>query len=497
MKKITSRYGQCSSLRTYIKSSVRFIGLTLLSLIITVSSTQIASALSAEQSRAFSQGLFKVQADRPCDETSAQTNTIPADASTTQRLQYIYTWFRGKGLTPIQAAAAVGNIAVESGGIANRVQGAGVKTNNDPAAAGSGGWGLIQWTPGSKVIGIAQKAGITGPIYETDTQLAIVMWHMKNLSATGVTNMLAGYTQTDIAEAVHYYERTMEGAGKPAYSVRTARAKIALQDYETASNQAQWDALHPTMGQTTPNNMWSASGSTTSTDSATGATTDPSAAAALSVAESGCSPSGVNSPGTGEGFVAKVTAYTWPYEWRNGPSPDRAAAKPTTLTAEYKRAIDQAKATNLYVGANGVDCGGYVTRLVRDSGLDPTYNNIKNGNIEGGPTATQSKYLQTSGKWRKIESGQPSSYYRPGDVAMQDGHTLIFVGDIASFWSVDTRTNKPVPPSELAKVPKANQRRVLLASASQDLRAPMADKDERVGSSAYTWYRYNGGTDTR
>jgi N-acetylmuramoyl-L-alanine amidase len=90
------------------------------------------------------------------------------------------------------------------------------------------GWGLIQWTPSKKVVDIAAKASVTSPIHELQTQLDLVWWHMTNTSPTGANNMLEGFRQTDLAEAVKYYELKMEGAGTKAYDSRIAAARLAL-----------------------------------------------------------------------------------------------------------------------------------------------------------------------------------------------------------------------------------------------------------------------------
>lgn len=395
MKNNIPKLGRHSWLQTYAQSTMRFVGVLLMVAIL--SSPQTASALSAEQTRAFELGLFKVQADRPCDETaSSTTNTIPADASSDERLQYIYTWFRGRGLTAIQAAAAVGNIAVESGGIANRVQGAGIKTNNDPAAAGSSGWGLIQWTPGSKIIGIAAKAGVTGPIHETNTQLEIVLWHMKNTSPTGASNMLAGFNQTDITEAVYYFERKIEGAGKPAYSVRTARAKNALEKYESSSALAY-----------------------TSTNTSDADSTNASALAVSGLEQSGCAPTGTALSAGGDasdaGLIALIQKYAWPTP-NHTPTGDQTDA--------YKAAIAKAKAAGKYIGgSNGNDCGGFITRLMQDSGRDPRYGG-------GGNTSAQIAYLR---KHTELYKQVKFSEVKFGDIGIWsngpgDGHTFMYIG---------------------------------------------------------------------
>lgn len=141
-------------------------------------------------------------------------------------LEKIYNYLLGKGLSTVQAAGAVGNIAQESGGEPTIVQGGG--KSSDPSGI-SAGWGIIQWTPGSKILGIAQAAGITGDIASLETQLEILWWHMTNTSPTGVKNFLEEYkTVTDVEHATRLYEQKMEGAGVPAMANRIAAAKNAL-----------------------------------------------------------------------------------------------------------------------------------------------------------------------------------------------------------------------------------------------------------------------------
>ncbi|MGB2787470.1 MAG: phage tail tip lysozyme [Candidatus Saccharimonadaceae bacterium] len=131
---------------------------------------------------------------------------------------------------------------------------------------------------------------------------------------------------------------------------------------------------------------------------------------------------------------------------------------------EYIEAIKVAKSKGLYIGGcEGEDCGAFVTRLVMDSGWDPTYN----FSGKGGATPTQRKWLETY--WEKVGTGSTISTasLQPGDVAMQPGHTFIYVGKIPGFEKV-------------------------IASASLCSRAPMAGW-ERLNDSSITWYRKKSG----
>lgn len=64
--------------------------------------------------------------------------------------QGVWSALLAAGFSPVQAAGIMGNIQTESGFNPNIVQGGG--NSLDPSAAGGGGYGLVQWTPGSKLI---------------------------------------------------------------------------------------------------------------------------------------------------------------------------------------------------------------------------------------------------------------------------------------------------------------------------------------------------------
>lgn len=360
------------------------------------------AAISKAQQHAFEIGADYFDADLSCETTSYSAGNAPGSTDSKVLLPYIYTWLRGKGLTPIQAAATVGNISVESGGIPTRIQGTGVQTSNDPNAAGELGWGLIQWTPGRKIIGLAQGAGITTPIYDMETQLNLIYWHMTNLSPTADQNMLAGFTQTDISEATTYYERTMEGSGGKALDKRIAAANIALQEYESGTTTAYASissSSAASTAQTTP--------ADTSSDTSV---TDASALAASSLQQSGCAPTVLSADTTDAGLKKLIQLYAWP-------TPDHL---PTSeQTDAYKAAIAAAKAAGKYIGgADGDDCGGFITRLMQDSGRDPNYGG-------GGDTKVQAAYLQEHTELYKQVSFSEVKF---GDIGIFERHTFMYIG---------------------------------------------------------------------
>ena len=141
--------------------------------------------------------------------------------------------------------------------------------------------------------------------------------------------------------------------------------------------------------------------------------------------------------GTGsEGaLVSTIMKYAWP---TYHPAPD------TTPTAEYATAIRKARCIGEFSGSGckpeyvgggefpGIDCGGYVTRLMRDSGIDPEYNGYQ------GYTVLQQKWMDDHpDKYQKIDAAkvrsQGTAALTLGDIAISAGHTYMYVGSIPGF----------------------------------------------------------------
>lgn len=168
---------------------------------------------------------------------SNQSTGVTTTLEGATREEKVWNYFIAKSLSPEQTAGIMGNMSQESGFDPLNIQDPAGRTR-DPSSI-SAGWGIIQWTPGSKIIGIAKTANIKNPIYELATQLDIVWWHMNNTSPTGVNNMLESYKKIkDETEATKAYEKKMEGAGIPAMANRIAAAKAALKKYGGASSSS-------------------------------------------------------------------------------------------------------------------------------------------------------------------------------------------------------------------------------------------------------------------
>ena len=155
----------------------------------------------------------------------------------------------------------------------------------------------------------------------------------------------------------------------------------------------------------------------------------------------------------GGNFNETLKHYAWS-EWKGM----TIEARP-----EYTEAYTKARAEGLYIGGishPGIDCGGFVTLLVRDSGFDKGYNYEG----KGGNTSMQEKWTQENWESLGASSSIDPASLQPGDVAINAGHTFIYVGDVPGFESK-------------------------IASASLDERAPMADTAQQATQPGFNWYR--------
>ncbi len=136
------------------------------------------------------------------------------------------------------------------------------------------------------------------------------------------------------------------------------------------------------------------------------------------------------------------------YAW-----PEYHAAPYITAKEAYSDAVKRRSAAGKYVGGisyPGIDCGGFVTTLLQDSGYASNYND------SNGATGVQESWAKSHGWTTVTDIAQLS----PGDVAFTTGHTFVYVGKIEGFQSV-------------------------IASASLDERAPMAGHESIQGA---RWY---------
>lgn len=344
-------------------------------------------ALTDDQIKAFQSNVhyFNTEADAiPC---KAGSTLLTGSDNPTK----VWNYFTGKGLSAIQTAGIMGNLQQESGFNPMIIQGGG--ESQDPNAAGGGGWGIVQWTPGSKVIGIAQSFGISGPIYELATQLDIVWAEMGATTPAGYSNFISAYKQIDdLAEATSFFTTNYEAAG-----VVGPRLEFAQ------------DAL-------------------TQFGSTTGSTSSGASAA-------GCA--------TGDGVVSgNILKTAMGLAWPDSGHGNYCAA----ATPAYIAAHDPIYGSNEITNCTG--CDVFLSTVMHSSGVDPNYPLFQ--------TSLQLQYVKEHPEKYQIlgeTTGdsldpkiQPGDILINGDVAT--GHTLVFIGQQPSgFNMVDGSNGQHVPQS--------------------------------------------------
>ena len=132
-----------------------------------------------------------------------------------------------QGWTPAQAAGIMGNIQSESGFNPYALQGGGNSMN--PAAAGNGGYGLVQWTPGSKLIPLLHgaKPSISSEIKAMTEQLT---------SGSEQSAGAALRAQTDPGRAADVFGLQYERYAGPPQGARHAQAQAIYKKYGPAGH---------------------------------------------------------------------------------------------------------------------------------------------------------------------------------------------------------------------------------------------------------------------
>ena len=299
-------------------------------------------------------------------------------------LGYLMSAGNGTKLTLAQAAGVVGNLQVES------------SPNVDPRASNGTHIGIAQWDDNRWNNGVVKfAADMNGDPYDLAIQLRYLAWEM------GLTDEWKDHPSTNggVADAVRatstpeeaavVFEATFERSGGSALSQRQSNAKALYDKYKDSSSLS-------------------------------------SSGAALPGTSASCSSSGASS---------SLQEYTLKYAWPQIHHEPRIQRKDEYIEAIYK-ATDEGR----YIGSDyGVDCGGFVTTLVYDSGFDKTYNH----NAKGGNSFVQ--YVWANLNWQALGKANDTflpdgskftdDKLQPGDVAFSPGHTWIYVGEINGFES--------------------------------------------------------------
>lgn len=323
----------------------------------------------------------------------------------------VWGFLLGKGLSPEQTAGLMGNIQQESGFRPDAVEG------------GNGiGFGIVQWSFERRTTleNAAKQQGV--PASSLAFQLEYLFQESnarKSKTYPGVSEWEGMKRQPDVRAATLYWEDNFERSADGPDKLE-GRVKFA---------QAIFDEFNGKVG---------------ATGSAKCGVIDNSS------------------------FLATVKSYAWP---------EYHAAPYVTAKPEYVTALNRARAEGRYIGGDvtpGIDCGGFVTTLMVDSKFEPAYNYEGLVAKGAGITGTQERWLQAN--WQVFGKGNAVNVadLQAGDVAMQPGHTFVFVGD---------KGNKPEGFDGI--VASASIR----GDGGPDLRrAPMAGR-ENPNAPSITWYR--------
>jgi cell wall-associated NlpC family hydrolase len=353
-------------LPAYVRQAVRrygYLSCMVLLCIVTFGIQQV-SALSPDQINLYKANVTRFDVAN-CSSGDCCPGGGASSGSTTlvgkNNEEKTWNYFKAKDLSDEQTAGIMGNLMQESHFDPQIIEGGG--RSKDPNDAGGGGWGLIQWTPGSKVIGMAKEAGVEGPIYLLATQLDLVWEHMHNHPVVTATFDLNHFkTLKDEVAAAEYFGSQIEGFG-------------------TAGDRWQdaTDALHKYGG--------SGGGSATSSNSAGGCSADSSVSPDCTSAEG-------RAKILCEAKKYDIVSYVW-----GGGHPGGGAA--------YHKACKTINTGD----ACGLDCSGLVSVAVYDA---------FGGN---GTLAWDTNSLRAdTANWREVSFGE----VKPGDVMEPDaGHVEI------------------------------------------------------------------------
>lgn len=136
-------------------------------------------------------------------------NAGPAvSGNQTQNGTTIYKYLRSNGYSPIQAAGAIASIYGESG--------------YDPESQGTGGRGLIGWTPAST---LPDSAFTGNAAHDMSAQLPLILKFVADNGDQGAVNMMAG--ATSVNQAAQIWGKRVERYG--INDVHTAGVDLAVQ----------------------------------------------------------------------------------------------------------------------------------------------------------------------------------------------------------------------------------------------------------------------------
>lgn len=303
----------------------------------------------------------------------------------------VFDYLVKQGLSQVQALGIIGNLMQESGG-----QTLALNPTVSVAARASGNevYGIAQWL-GGRLATLRSKAA-----YDTiETQEAFIWEELTN----GYRGALMSLSQaTSVQEATEIIVRSYEipclsgdeACFQKEIRIRTNLGIKAASELGVNLNSLSASALNP--------NLTVAANST------------PVGAVPQSAINTSCVTAITLSAGMSTSvtsLLAKIVEFAWE-DGRRGPA--------------QKPAYAEAMSKGLYPGgANGNDCGAFVSAAMVTSGYQPDY--------PGTDTTHQFLWLQEN--WTQIYApGEVDvSKLRPGDVAYKPHHVYIWVGVIPGF----------------------------------------------------------------
>ena len=349
----------------------------------------------------------------------------------------IWGYLGSRGLTPEQSAGIMGNLFQESGyipTIQERVAGRGDREN--AWAAEVGGWGLAQWTGGRRI-------AIRDAVIET---LGEEYYTMDELPEEMNDDLL-------LFQLEFMYEEMQ---------VRRAYAKDASLR-NRVRGLTEWEAIQQMSTVEDALVLFH--------DSFERSADTPSEVIRI---RGGFAEQALNDFGGITSFGGQFCAtfssgdlqdlvleYAWPEYF---PPPH------IEMMPAYAAAVRRAQSEGRYVGGGvrpGIDCGGFTTTLLVDSGFEPNYNHSGLLREGAGNTVTQRAWVEAN--WQEVGRGSEINVaeLQPGDIAFSPGHTFVFVGEIEGF------------DSNIASASYSERNR---------WRTPMAGRESLVAGNV-TWFR--------
>ncbi len=396
-----------------------FVAFSFILLTLYASTAQALTFQAIQDIKNFKSWYNKNDNTTACSTSASGESLVGADAEA-----QVFNYFTAPGrLSATQTAGMMGNMVAESGIQPQRLQGtaSGVATPAERVGNTKAGWGLVQFTPASKFISTVT------PISKANEVLTQVEFIWTQLQGQGpIPEKQAGddlRATTTIEDAVRAFQGDSKIGGK-------------YNGYERPADEA-------------------------------GSLPDRIAAAKVILSRQTSNSSGTNSCGTGtpasSGTIAAAIKLAIDYSW-----PDHHSGTYLQMKPNYAAAVAAAKTNGEYIGGinyPGIDCGGFVTRVMRNSGADPNYN-WGPKNAQQGPTSAQEAYMKANPtKYKSLGAQSSTSGLQPGDIAINSVHTYMYVGNQSGFHGNS-------------------------AASSLDERAPMADTAYFVqNGEAFQWYR--------